>query len=328
MSALAVLPLSSDHRDLLRWFEERAGQISGFPKRLPDGRFLVSAPKGIYKPADLPYALSVRVNLHSRYSDGKRIDRPDQSWAFAYHQENPDVTQRDREYTNRALMRCIEDGVPVGVLFERDRLRGRSQYDVLGLALPVDWREGYFLFEGFGPDGPVRDADTYADVLLGSVLDGDADSAPDDDDGASVPGEDYDGRLRAMRSIVARQGQQRFRAELLRAYAGRCAISGEGVKPILDAAHIRPYRGPASNVITNGLLLRTDLHSLFDLQLCAVEPVKRTVVLSKTLHASTYASLHGTALREPIERQLRPSASVLEYVWAEFLAAERGRDAV
>lgn len=321
-SQLDGFSLQASHRERLRWFEQRAGQVSGFPKPLPGGQFLVSTPKGIYKPADLPYALSIRVNLESPYSDGLRVDRPNGSWALAYHQENPDAAQRDREFTNVGLMRCIEDAVPVGVLFERPRVGGRSQYEVLGLALPVDWRDGYFFFEGFGPNGPELNVDTYADVLLGSAR-GDEMGQSERDGAPEPPGDDYDARLRAVRSIVARQGQRRFRALLLSAYGGQCAITGESVTQVLDAAHIRPYRGPDSNHVTNGLLLRTDLHSLLDLQLLAIHPEQRTVVLSKTLRGSTtYGALNGVPLREPSTTPDRPAASALEYTWSAFLEAE------
>ena len=56
----------------------------------------------------------------------------------------------------------------------------------------------------------------------------------------------------------------KFRDALIGAYAGRCAITGCSVLDILEAAHITPYLGPDTNHVTNGLLLRADLHTLFD----------------------------------------------------------------
>jgi hypothetical protein len=58
---------------------------------------------------------------------------------------------------------------------------------------------------------------------------------------------------------VSRRGQAGFRAALLEAYRGRCAITGFDAAAALEGAHLRPYRGPESNTVTNGLLLSADL---------------------------------------------------------------------
>jgi hypothetical protein len=62
------------------------------------------------------------------------------------------------------LTRCINDRVPVGVLRELAPARHRSQYEVLGLAVPVKWSDGYFFLESLDPPGaPVTDI--VSDVL-------------------------------------------------------------------------------------------------------------------------------------------------------------------
>lgn len=72
--------------------------------------------------------------------------------------------------------------------------------------------------------------------------------------------------------VTAREGQGTFRLRLLEVYGSRCAVTGERVVPVLDAAHIQPYLGPASNHVQNGLLLRSDLHKLYDQGLVTVTP--------------------------------------------------------
>lgn len=62
----------------------------------------------------------------------------------------------------------------------------------------------------------------------------------------------------------ARLGQGAFRVLVTEAYERRCAISGERTLPVLEAAHIKPYARSGPHVIPNGLLLRSDLHILFD----------------------------------------------------------------
>ena len=62
----------------------------------------------------------------------------------------------------------------------------------------------------------------------------------------------------------ARLGQGAFRVLVTEAYGRRCAITGERTLPVLEAAHIKPYSESGPHLISNGLLLRSDLHILFD----------------------------------------------------------------
>lgn len=62
----------------------------------------------------------------------------------------------------------------------------------------------------------------------------------------------------------ARLGQGAFRVLVTEAYARRCAVTGERTLPVLEAAHIRPYSNSGPHLVSNGLLLRSDLHILFD----------------------------------------------------------------
>lgn len=62
----------------------------------------------------------------------------------------------------------------------------------------------------------------------------------------------------------ARLGQGAFRVLVTEAYQRRCAITGERTLPVLEAAHIRPYAERGPHLVSNGLLLRSDMHTLFD----------------------------------------------------------------
>jgi putative restriction endonuclease len=83
---------------------------------------------------------------------------------------------------------------------------------------------------------------------------------------------DFDERELVQTEARLREGQGTFRARLLAAYGGRCAITGERTEPVLDAAHVQPYLGPRSNHIQNGLLLIKEFHALFDEGLVTVTP--------------------------------------------------------
>src|SRR5690606_28081096 len=61
-----------------------------------------------------------------------------------------------------------------------------------------------------------------------------------------------------------RLGQGAFRVLVTDAYSRRCSITGEKTLPVLEAAHIKPYAESGPHLISNGLLLRSDMHKLFD----------------------------------------------------------------
>jgi hypothetical protein len=264
--------ISAAHQRRLAWFEEHQGEMTGFPEPLADGLFLAGKAKGIYKPADLTYALSIRINLGSTYEDGAPVPTPGGGWVLRYHQEGANLADRDRMFTNRGLMQCITYRVPVGVLREVGPAGHRSRYEVLGLAVPLRWSDGFFFLESLNPRAiPVIDA--VSDVLEATAR---AEEDGEEADGSKGPEDDYDARLRVVRQIVARQGQFAFRSALLEAYQGRCAVTGCDATAALEAAHLRPYRGPDSNTVTNGLLLRADIHTLLDLRLLAPDPGRGT----------------------------------------------------
>jgi hypothetical protein len=92
------------------------------------------------------------------------------------------------------------------------------------------------------------------------------------------------------RAIKERRGQNDFRARLLVAYGRRCCISGCRVEALLEAAHIRPHAEEPNYDTRNGLLLRADLHTLYDLHLLGVDEHGR-VVLSPEVKDPYYQSL-------------------------------------
>lgn len=67
-----------------------------------------------------------------------------------------------------------------------------------------------------------------------------------------------------MRRVIPRRGQGPFRLALLDAYGHACAVSNEHSEPVLDAAHIRPYAEDRTYEVPNGLLLRSDIHRLYE----------------------------------------------------------------
>jgi hypothetical protein len=131
-----------------------------------------------------------------------------------------------------------------------------------------------------------------------------------------------DARTRTLRAIVTRQGQPKFRRDLLVAYGRRCAISGCDVVHVLEAAHIIPYKGKHTNTVKNGLLLRADLHTLFDLGLLKIDPESFAIVLAPQLANTAYEKeLGGAVLRPPASPSQRPDRDALLIQGQMLLAA-------
>ena len=113
-------------------------------------------------------------------------------------------------------------------------------------------------------------------------------------------------------AIASRRGQKEFRDRLLRIYGNNCVISGPNIPDILEAAHILPYSKGGTFSNTNGLLLRADLHTLFDLGMIAVETAGLTVIVAKQLMETPYNIYHGTKIRLPSELSNRPDIRALD----------------
>jgi predicted restriction endonuclease len=101
------------------------------------------------------------------------------------------------------------------------------------------------------------------------------------------PPEGMDDDEYRLRSIKTRRGQSKFRQKLLEAYKGKCIVTGCRVEAILEAAHITPHAEHTDYRVSNGLLLRSDIHTLFDLNLLTIDSFHR-VKISPQLKQSEY----------------------------------------
>lgn len=133
------------------------------------------------------------------------------------------------------------------------------------------------------------------------------------------PLNDDDARERVLRSIALRRGQPRFHDDLLNAYQGRCAITDCDAPEALEAAHILSYQGNQTSHVQNGILLRADIHTLFDRDLIGVEPKSLTVHLAAALKGSNYQTLEGKVLVQPDDSAQAPSPEALRTRWERFM---------
>lgn len=204
------------------------------------------AQMGIYKPAGAKHALWVRQTLQGPYPD-KAPTRPtaDGSWLYHYSPEGRDGKPDMSLPTNRALKKCMDDGVPIGVLRQTRAVSGKAAYEVLGLAF----------VEGFD--------DTHFH-LRGEPMDAEKPPAREE----NFPFVAFEERRVSRSERIVRDS--RFSKEVRLAYAGKCAacqiafqIGGQLVG--LEAAHIISATKHGTSVdVRNGLLLCANHHALFD----------------------------------------------------------------
>jgi putative restriction endonuclease len=305
MSGTYALPVW--HQDVLGWFELNAGRT--FLKRPFDEGLAVkvtSAQKGIWKSGLSPYAISVVQTPKGVYADQDPIFHSDGTWRYFYHQQGQsaaEVADPKRVFANTALFKCRQDRVPVGVVIPAESGKG---YQVLGLAFVEGHSRGYFELVGpvsVGAVSELRVAEPSAAssaALIGFPI------------GAFDPNAIQDNRLKVIAEVRRRQGGARFRSALLQAYDARCAMTRYDATPALEAAHILPYRGPQTNHVANGLLLRADMHDLFDLGLIAVDTSAMRLLLARELIGTEYENYADASLWIPHDSEARPNVEALD----------------
>lgn len=312
-----------------RWFIAHEGELGPRPsgKYAPlDVAISLVSQRGIHKPKGTPYALTVTSVGNEVYGADQLNHLDDGTWIMQYcaHRRNMGETAGSPEY-NRSLRRCLFRGLPVGV-FKKE---GRS-YRNLGLAFVERYNSVSDMFWLHGPvtgesDLSPLSADqrhrlsqelrepVFDQIDLEMLL------TANEEDNAT----ERDERERVAATMVRRKNQSRFRKMLLEAYGGRCAISRYNTEPALQAAHISSYLGSKSQLVTNGLLLRADLHLLFDESLLAVNPDTLSVEISRELYSTPYSEYADRRIMLPQDKHNWPSESRIAAQYQDFLRSEQ-----
>lgn len=114
-----------------------------------------------------------------------------------------------------------------------------------------------------------------------------------------------------------RLGQQAFQGVVLDAYGHRCAITGAKIRPVLQAAHIRPLPHGGQHRLDNGLLLRSDVHTMFDRGYLGVDPKHRLLVSPRLRedfgNGEEFYARRGETISLPARPQDRPHREFLEW---------------
>lgn len=296
---LDELPITPVHRERLKWFLDYEGMI--VPFRLfgtVTNPWLTSRPKGIYKPEGWEFSLSIKETLKSPYGDIPIQTLSNGEWVYRYHRE--DGENKD---TNRGLINCMEQGIPVGVLIQ---VQGKPdvRYFVAGLGLITQFNDPWF-------DLVSWQALSVSEMTEPLV----AEPGVVYDEGhrqGNLPGFIEEVGEEKYIQQLTRPNQSMFRVMILSSYERTCAVTGSEVVPALEAAHIRPYRYEKIDRVQNGLLLRADVHRLFDRGYIGVDTSHMETVVSTKLIGSEYEQFERQPLIIPSNQEYQPSAQYLD----------------
>lgn len=122
-------------------------------------------------------------------------------------------------------------------------------------------------------------------------------------------------RAKSYYSRLARPEQAKFRLLLLEAFERKCAITQSAAVEALEAAHIQPFADDGLDEVENGILLRVDLHKLFDAGLIAINPETLLVSVHSSI-AKDYEFIKDVTVSLP---SLEPSSGGLQSRWKSFI---------
>jgi putative restriction endonuclease len=295
---ILALP-NSNHREALLWFLEKTGQVVGWPDKTTNGVVLATKAAGIFKPKDIDYILSVRSSVRDNattlYNDKEPVYEDDGTWSYLYQHEIQSNENPENLWRNKAMILNFQHNIPIAV-FRQLPDKSRKIYKILGLAFVRDYnpQTGYFFLQGINDNSTLSEKKTTTNNLSNTA---DIES---------------DNRRWEKTISVIREGQSKFRAALLSSYYNRCAVTGYDISEALEAAHIRPYRGLHTNEVRNGILLRADIHNLFDFGVIGINPDNSKIVLSKKAEHSKYSNLAGKQITMPDNSADRPDPLLLD----------------
>ncbi len=171
------------------------------------------------------------------------------------------------------------------------------------IPVPASWSPNIVRFKGYSTD--EQDGRQLWDAVQAATR------------GAMMAAAEAQARYGEPTIIRPRLGQGAFRVLVTDSYHRRCAISGEKTLPALDAAHIRPFADGGLHEASNGILMRRDIHSLFDAGYVTITPGYKFEVSRRIReefeNGRHYYALHGQPMREPDDPKRLPDKSALSW---------------
>lgn len=301
-TTLSRLPIK--HQQSLRWFVQNEGREFRVRKLLIRGAVTVIDPTCRFIcPGWSEYLFSIRAEE----GDSSKWNFDEYgAWMITVPLTGERISINDNDLM-KALVLSWKDRVPIGVFKEVD-----NNFVVEGLGFVLEIKPDSVVLGSVSRNENSitrwRSTQEKLRQIALSVQRADAEVIKS----TWLPPDSIDARKKVSAEVVQRAGQVEFRRALMKAYQSTCAITGSKVAPILEAAHIVPYSGEHTNDVRNGLLLRSDIHALFDLGLITIDENFFTICIHNSIKDSEYGSLHGKSITLPQRGEQRPSKEALK----------------
>lgn len=303
--------LENDQKDVLEWFYHRHGTLGKLPKsrKTSKNNSIVSPAMGIFKAKDNDFATSIKQTLKGPYQDSEIITNKDKIGIFLYHQQstkdNGIFHDKANLATNIALTQNMNKKIPIGIVIQQEGKKDGQNIYKFFIGMILSWYDGFFIIQ-IANDEKLIDMDKSESEIEDILTFSNEATVKEEFNFKNI----VDARKKQERAIIIRQGQVSFRNKLLRIYDEKCVISKVNVESVLEAAHISPYMGKETNVSKNGLLLRSDLHLLFDKKLIRIND-EYIVEVSPALINSVYGKYNGISLQLPKNKNDYPDKKAL-----------------
>lgn len=297
-------PRYRDSLELIREWEGEPVSAQEIRRRIPGFK----AFKGIYKPAGSKHALWIRQTRRGVYPDQDPVFHTDGSWTYLYAPESARGSIDSSLSTNRGLIQCMQDKVPIGVFRELPTQEGKKVYRVLGLGFVSRFTGTHFVIHG----EPI---DETAEPVLEDVIP------------SFTPLEPGSGQTEEVTRLLR---ERRFSSVIRELYHERCSLCDIGFRlhgrPLaLQAAHVIPlqHRGVIGDV-RNGILLCNNHHALFDSYAWTFDTEYRVLVNSESDFRSSAEANHILSWEAkklpnlPDQFSNRPAPQAIEWRLSEF----------
>ena len=267
--------------------------------------------RGIHKPACVDFAATLIYGSGPKYEKQESMVQLDDGTSvilYKRQEKSSSSNKTNKRVYNDALLACMASRLPVGVF---NKVSSGLYLPSLYFVTDFDETSGIATLQG--PITSLDDArfGTAEDAAIANTLKG-------------TSTEEYvDPTTRERISVVVakRTRQQSFRDQLLHAYNNSCAVTSYDVPVGLEAAHIWRHFGRASQTTPHGILLRADIHRLYDAQLCSIEPGTHRFLLAESIRDSRYRKYDGQVIHLPQSDDLWPNERDLEVQQSKFLLA-------
>jgi len=294
-------------RQQLRWLRTNYGAVIESERlaRIVKG---FRSQKGIYKPANSPHGLWVRQTLRGAYPDEEPRYFSDGSWTYRYSPEGRAGQTDLRLHTNRSLLRCMEDRIPIGVMRQVVGPGDSPAYEILGLAYVDNFDGSHFVLRGESIHWESVPATTHVFEVF----------------------QPFDEGPRRMSAQLRQLRDQRFGIAVRKAYRDRCSLCEIGYRVRgrvlgLEAAHIIPVGERGNSIdIRNGILLCRNHHLLFDELAWTPDENLRVLIADdddfrRSAQANCVLDWEGKRLPNlPQQSDLLPAAEALRYRLERF----------